>query len=50
MIWPVRPCEHKLLVWVFEGEIKVEVPLTEGFFDQTLLASFLPYDLEILAL
>ena len=49
MIWLVRPGEHKLLVWVFEGEVKVEVPLTEGFFDQTLLASFLPDYLELLA-
>jgi hypothetical protein len=49
MVWLARPCKYKLLVWLFEGEVKVEVSLTEGFFDQTLLASFLPDDLELLA-
>jgi hypothetical protein len=48
MIWLARPCKHKLLVGLFKGEVKVEVSLPKGLFDQTLLASFLPYDLELL--
>ena len=47
MIWLARPCKHKLLVGLFEGEVKVEVSLPEGLFDQTLLASFLPNDLKL---
>ena len=47
MVWLARPSKHKLLVRLFEGEVKVEVSLPEGFFDQTLLTSFLPYDLEL---
>jgi hypothetical protein len=33
MVWLARPCKHKLLVGLFEGEVKVEVSLPEGFFD-----------------